>query len=263
MALTLQTVTPGRGALWVRDGLRLFLKRALAFSSLFALFLFAALFASLLPGVGGVLQMMMVPLLSLGFMVASQAALLEQPIGPRQFIEPLTASPAQRRDLLVLCALYGLAVLSVFWLADLAADGGYERLFELLRQSPVPVAEVDALLVERGMVSGALVATLGLTLVSIPFWHAPALVHWGRQGVLQSLFSSALAVWRCRGAFVVYALAWAAVMTGVAVFSALLVGLLGMARMVPLLAMPIGLFISAWFYVSLIFTFNDSFGSRA
>jgi hypothetical protein len=38
----------------------------------------------------------------------------------------------------------------------------------------------------------------------VPFWHAPGLVHWGSQGVGQALFSSTLAVWRCRGAFVVY-----------------------------------------------------------
>lgn len=260
MALTLKTVSPGRGAHWVRDGLRLYLKRPLAFTSLFALFLAAALFVSLLPLVGGVLQMAMVPLLSLGFMVASQSALLEQPFGPRHYIEPLRGAPAQRRALLLLCAAYGGAVALVLWLGDFAANGGYTRLFELLRKTPVPAAELDALLAERGMVTGALVATGGLTLVSIPFWHAPALVHWGQQGVLQALFSSTLAVWRCRGAFVVYALAWAGVMLGLAIASSLLVGLLGLARLMPLLAMPIGLFISAWFYVSLIFTFNDSFG---
>ena len=53
MAMILKSVGPGRGAYWVRDGLRLYLKRPLAFTALFVLFLFAALFIALVPLVGG------------------------------------------------------------------------------------------------------------------------------------------------------------------------------------------------------------------
>lgn len=262
MALTLKTVPPGRGAHWVRDGLRLLLKRPLAFASLFVMFLGVVILVAQLPVVGLPMQMMLVPLLSLGFMVASQAALLEQPVTPRHYIDPFRSAPAQRRHLLLLCVAYAVAVSLVLWLGDLVADGGYTRLFELLDRKPVPAAEVNALLADRSMVSGALVVTLGLTLVSIPFWHAPALVHWGHQGVLHALFSSTLAVWRCRGAFVVYALAWFAVMMGAAVASSLVAGLLGLGPVLQLVMMPVGLFLSTWFYVTLIFTFNDSFGSN-
>ena len=51
---------------------------------------------------------------------------------------------------------------------------------------------------------------LSSTALSVPFWHAPALVHWSGMGIAQALFSSTLAVWRCTGAFVVYSLCWAA-----------------------------------------------------
>jgi hypothetical protein len=95
----------------------------------------------------------------------------------------------------------------------------------------------------------------------VPFWHAPALVHWGAQGVGQALFSSTLAVWRSRGAFLVYMIVWFLLVMGVGVLSALLFGLLGMRELGSLVAMPAGLFFSTLFYVSLIFTFNDSFGS--
>ncbi|ODU08042.1 MAG: hypothetical protein ABS84_15155 [Rubrivivax sp. SCN 71-131] len=263
MAMILKTVGPGRGALWVRDGLQLYMKRPMAFTGLFALFLLLALFAALLPWVGGLLQMMMVPLLSLGFMVASQSALLDGPVRATQFFDPiLTAAPAQRRALLALCVLYGLTVAAVLWLTDWVADGGYTHLFELMRQDPTPLHEIDALFVERSMAAGALVGTTALTLVTIPFWHAPALVHWAHQGALQALFSSTLAVWRCRGAFVVYALTWFTLMLTLGVLSALLFGLLGLAQLGSVLALPLGLFLSTLFYVSLIFTFNDSFGHQ-
>lgn len=262
MAMILKSVGPGRGALWVRDGLQLYMKRPMAFTGLFALFLLAALFSALLPWIGGLLQMMMVPLLSLGFMVASQSALLNGPVRATQFVEPLLGAPAQRRALVVLCVLYGLAVAASLWLADGVADGGYTRLFELMRQTPAPLHEIDALFVERSMAAGALVATAALTLVTIPFWHAPALVHWAHQGALQALFSSTLAVWRCRGAFVVYALTWFTLMLTLGVLSALLFGLMGLGQLGSVLTLPLGLFLSTLFYVSLIFTFNDSFGQQ-
>ncbi len=263
MAMILKTVGPGRGALWIRDGLQLYMRRPMAFTGLFALFLLLALFSALLPWIGWLLQMMLVPLLSLGFMVASQSALLNGPVRPTQFFEPLlTAAPAQRRSLLLLCVLYGLIVAAALWFADWVADGGYTRLFELMHRTPAPLHEIDALFVERSMAAGALVGTAALTLVTIPFWHAPALVHWAHQGALQALFSSTLAVWRCRGAFVVYALTWFTLMLTLGVLSALLFGLLGLTQLGSVLALPLGLFLSTLFYVSLIFTFNDSFGHQ-
>jgi len=262
MAMILKAVGPARGAHWVRDGLRLYLKRPLAFTSLFAVFMFVALFSALLPFVGGLLQIMLVPLLSLGFMVASQSALLQGPVTPSQFIEPLRGAPAQRRALLMLCLGYGVAVAAVLWLSDAVADGGFTRLFELMRQSPVPQAEIDALFAERGLAAGALFGTAALTLVTIPFWHAPALVHWAHQGAGQALFSSTLAVWRCRGAFVVYGLTWFGLMLAGAFVTTLLFGVLGLRQVGPMLVVPMGLFFSTLFYVSLIFTFNDSFGHQ-
>lgn len=234
----------------------------MAFTGLFALFLLAALFSTLLPLVGWLLQMMMVPLLSLGFMVASQSVLLGGRARAVHFIEPLLGAPTQRRALLLLCALYGLLVAGSLWLADWAADGGYTHLFQLMSQTPAPLHEIDALFVERSMAAGALVGTTAITLVTIPFWHAPALVHWAHQGALQALFSSTLAVWRCRGAFVVYALTWFTLMLTLGMLSALLFGLMGLGQLGSVLALPLGLFLSTLFYVSLIFTFNDSFGQQ-
>lgn len=263
MAMILKTVGPGRGALWVRDGLRLYMRQPMAFTGLFALFLLAALFSTLLPLVGWLLQMMMVPLLSLGFMVASQSVLLGGRARAVHFIEPLLGAPTQRRALLLLCALYGLLVAGSLWLADWAADGGYTHLFQLMSQTPAPLHEIDALFVERSMAAGALVGTTAITLVTIPFWHAPALVHWAHQGALQALFSSTLAVWRCRGAFVVYALAWAGVVLAFGAVAALLFSLLGARQLAGMAAMPAALIFSTVFYVSLLFTYEGCFSDSA
>lgn len=262
MAMILRSVGPARGAQWVRDGVRLYLKRPLAFTALFVLFMCVALFVGLVPVIGGLLQMMLVPMLSLGFMVASQSALLDGPVHPSQFIDPLRGRPAQRRSLILLCVAYGLLVVGVLLVSDLVADGGFSRAMELMRRPNPPQGEIDALLTERPIVAGTLFGLILLTAVTVPFWHAPALVHWGSQGPGQALFSSTLAVWRCRGAFLVYGLTWFGMITVFGIVSALLFGLLGLGQLATLATLPAGLFFSTLFYVSLIFSFNDSFGSQ-
>jgi hypothetical protein len=260
MPLLLKSVDPARGARWLRDAFALYARRPFAFTMLFVVFLFAALVVALVPLVGGVLQMMSLPLLSLGFMVASQSALLDGPVRPSQFIEPLRGDPVRRRSLLVLCALYGVSAVAILMLCDLISGGAMQRLHELMAAGDVPQQEIDALLAEPGVAAGVLAGLILASLLSVPFWHAPALIHWGEQGVGQALFSSTLAIWRSKGAFFVYGLAWVGVVAAFGIASALLLGLLGGARLAALLALPAGLLFSTVFYVSLLFTFNDSFG---
>lgn len=259
MAMILRSVGPARGAQWVRDGVRLYLKRPLAFTALFVLFMCVALFVGLVPVIGGLLQMMLVPMLSLGFMVASQSALLDGPVHPSQFIDPLRGRPAQRRSLIVLCVAYGLLVVGVLLVSDLVADGGFSRAMELMRRPNPPQGEIDALLTERPIVAGTLFGLTLLTGVTVPFWHAPALVHWGSQGPGQALFSSTLAVWRCKGAFFAYSLAWAGVIAVFGTLLGLLFALFGVKQLAGLVAMPAGLMFSTVFYVSLLFTYEGCF----
>ena len=264
MAMILKTVGPGRGAAWVRDGLRLYLKRPLAFTALFVLFLFAALFIALVPLLGGLLQIMMVPLLSLGFMVASQSALLQGPVNPSQFIEPLRGDARKRRSLLLLCLIYGAAMLLIVWLANSLSGDAIGRFQALLTTGTNEQALVDALQNDDGLrAASTTLAVLG-SLLSIPFWHAAPLVHWGGQGVWQSLFSSTLALWRSRGAFALYALVWVAVAAVPLPMMVLLVAVLFNALGVPQLTLVAVWLVWAvfWsvFYISVLFTFNDSFG---
>jgi hypothetical protein len=260
MPLQLKRVPARNGLRWMRDAFALFARRPLAFTSLFAVFLFAALVLSLVPLLGGVLQMAALPLLTLGFMVASRSAQQGGPVTPAQYLEPLRADPARRRSLLVLCALYGAGAVAILLLCDAVSDGALRRLQTLLADPDTPPAAVDALLAEPGVTWGLLTFGVLGTALAVPFWHAPALVHWGAQGVAQSLFSSTLAVWRSRGAFFVYGLAWMALIMVFGLVTAVLFGLLGVRQLAGVAALPAGLLFSTVFYVSLLFTFDDSFG---
>ncbi len=263
MALLLKSVEPASGKRWIGDALRLFARKPLPFTLMFCAFMFVALLVLLLPLVGAVLQMALVPLLSLGFMVASQSALLNGPVTPLQFIEPLKTDPARRRALLLLCLIYGLAAMGILWLCDGISNQALARLEPLRLQGEAAMPEIIAVLSEPGVSNAVLVGTLLAAALSVPFWHAPALVHWGGQSLGQALFSSTLAVWRAKGAFLVYALVGVGLVMLFGIFTAVLLGLLGAPQLAAAVSMPAGLLFSTVFYVSLIFSFNDSFGGAS
>ena len=262
MPLLLKPVPPAQGTRWVRDAFRLYARAPLAFSLMFAAFLFAVLISAFLPYVGGVLMLAALPLLSLGFMVASESALANGPVHPGYFIQPLRRDAGRRRSLLVLCGLYAVGSITIIVVSDAIDNGAFERLRELLAKGNA-TPEIDELVSQPSFWLGLLVRFGLATLLSVPFWHAPALVHWGAQGPAQSLFSSTLAVWRSKGAFVVYSLTWLGLIIAFGALAALLFGLLGMGQFAGIVALPAGLMFSTVFYVSLLFTFNDSFGGAA
>ncbi len=261
MALILKTVDAARGPRWIADAFRLFAKRPFAFTGLFAVYLFTAMLIAQVPILGSVAQMVSLPLLSLGFMVAGQSALLDGPVHPRHFIEPLRGDPARRRALLTLCGLYGVSAIAILLIADSVSGHAWERMQLLLAKGGDGMqAEMDALLSESGVAVGALLAVGLGAVLSMPFWHAPALVHWGGQGVRQALFSSTVALWRSKGAFLAYMMAWSGVLLLFGLVSAVVFGLIGVPQLTGLIGIPAGLVFSTVFYLSVLFTFTDSFG---
>jgi hypothetical protein len=262
MALVLKKVKASHGLRWIGDALRLFARKPIGFTALFALFLVAALGLSLVPVLGGVVQMMTLPLLSLGFMVAAQSVLLNGPALPRHFIEPLQGHPLRRRGLLILCGLYGLLAIGILLLANSVSSDAWLRMQALMAKGATAQADIDALLSEAGLRDGVVTALVLGGLMSVPFWHAPALVHWGGQSWGQALFSSTLAIWRNKGAFFVYALGWVGLVLGFALVFGLVLSLLGLQAASNVLAVPGGLVVSAVFYISLLFCFNDCFGGQ-
>ena len=263
MTLSLKTVEAARGARWVGEAWRLFARKPLAFTALFAVFLFGALLVSIVPFLGGLVQMMSLPLLSLGFMVASQSALLDGPVHPRHYVEALRTDATRRRALLILCVIYGVCALLILLLADAVSDGAWGRMQSLMAKGDVAQPQLEALLAEPGVTTGALIGIVLGTALSVPFWHAPALVHWGGHSVAQALFSSTVAVWRCKAAFFVYSMVWAGLIVLFGILTAVMLGLLGLPQLAGVMGVPAGLVFSAVFYISLLFTFNDSFGGAA
>jgi len=258
MMLHLQTVPARNGLLWIRHGLKVFQRRPMALASLFASFVFLALALTLLPHVGLVLVLMALPLLSLGFMLATHLVLQDKTPTAAVFIAPLRLTAERRRTQLLLGAGYALAALLITVLSGWISGGTLDQLQAVLAEGGKQ-EEIDALTADPRLAWGAFSRLLLTALVAVPFWHAPALVHWGGQGLLQSLFSSTLGVWRNRGAFVYNIMLWGAMVFALSLLLSLILGILGLGQYLAMLAMPLGLLISTVFYASLYFSFIDCF----
>ncbi len=258
MLLHLQTVPARNGLLWIRHGLKVFRRKPLALAGLLSVFLFFVFAMLLLPGVGMLLLLMAMPLLSLGFMLATHLVLQDQTPTAAVFAAPLKLTPQRRKSQLLLGACYALATIAIGLLSEWVDGGSFEAFQKLVIEnaSADKVAEAAA---DPRLFWGA-VTRLGLAaLVSVPFWHAPALIHWGGQGLLQALFSSSIGIWRNRGAFAYNGLLWAGLVLGVGMACSLLDALLGLGPMLPLIVMPLSLLLITVFYASLYFTFIDCF----
>jgi len=261
--MKLQLVSPRQGALWVRNGFRIFARRPLAFTMLFIAYLVTGQLLMLLWPVGPLLLFALVPLVSLGFMIATQAALDGRMPLPSMFFEPLRAGRKQLRSQLLLCALYSGAISLVIWLTDAVAGRAFDAFQQAMSSGQATPETLGPLIADPALQTGILLF-LGLTAaLAVPFWFAPALVHWGAQGWGKALFFSTMACWRNKGALVVYALSWGGVVMLFALLSNIVFGLLDMPQMVVLAATPAALMFSTVFYASLYFTFADCFEPRA
>lgn len=257
--MRLQSVPPAAGLAWVRQGWRIFARQPIAFSALFAAFLFAIFALTLLPLVGPLLLLALLPLGSLGFMIGTREAQQGRMPLPRVFVEPLRRGPRPLRALVVLGVVYAIASVLIINLAEWADGGALERLMEVLADGKATPEDVTARIADPQLALGVALRFGLAGLLSIPFWHAPALVHWGAQGAAQSLFSSTLAIWRNKGAFVAFALAWGALVLAAGAAANLVGALLGAPQVVAVLAMPASLLLSTVFYASLYFSFADCF----
>jgi len=266
MGLRLRQVTPRQGSQWLRAGLQIFVRQPLAFCALFVAFLGLAALTLLVPLVGPLLFIGSFPLLSLVFMLATREAMAGGRVRFGHLLALWREPPPRRRTMLLLCLMFGALVAGIGMLAFWSAGDDVLEALKTLKSSEGTPADIMAVLSLPAVTRARDTAYLLYALLSIPYWHALALVHWGGQSAGQALFSSTLALWRTKGAFAVYCLGW----LGTAVLATLVTTLIGAllsaatgtAALAALLTAALSIALSAAFYVSLWFMFADSFGAE-
>jgi hypothetical protein len=258
--MRLQTVPARQGVVWVRQGFRAFFRQPLAFAGLFATFLFAVFVCALIPMVGTFVAVGLLPLVSVGFMIATRTAIAGMYPTPRVFIDPLRGQRERRIAMIKLGIAYAVATLAIMWISDILDGGAFEDMMDALPNGQTsPEAAAVKMAADPRIELGLLLRFTLAALLSVPFWHAPALVHWDGHGWAKALFSSTIACWRNKGAFTVYGLAWFGVIMLIGIAANLVFALLGMLQAMAVALVPISLMLSTIFYASLYFTFADCF----
>jgi hypothetical protein len=255
---------PAAGVRWVQLAWQTLLQQPLRFCALMVVSLCLLMFMSglnaLLGGLGSLLALACLPWISLSFMLGSSSARTAQMSVSYCLAQPFRAGPRQSRNLLLLGLFYALLSTGAMWLCDTLDGGRFHALQLAWAQAQESRGQTDRLvqIMSDPMLKWALLLRLSvITLLGMPFWHAPALTHWARMSVPKALFSSALACWRNKWAFVLYGLGWLALMLG-----GFLVFLL-LSQVSPALGAAVSsmLFFSLMMatYVSFFFTFDGCF----
>ena len=245
------------GLLWIRRGFATFWRRPLGFFGLY-LFVVACLIVGVLSPFALLILIVLLPMLSLGFMLATEDVLNDLPLRPSVFWAPLLMTKTARRGLLTIGLVYVATSIAIALLAD-SIDGGEARRWAEKLMTPRTDGQMPQVPPLSALGAAVLLfKSFGVALVSIPLWHAPALVHWGRQGVAQAMFSSVVAIWRTRAAFAMFALGWITVALGFAMLIILVAAAFGAAA-VSLAAFTCLVALTATFYVSIWFGFVDTF----
>ena len=196
-------IVPARtGARWVKLGIQTFFKQPLALAGLFFMFMATMTVASLVPLIGFVLAMTLLPAATLGLMSATREATLGRFPMPTIMLAAFRAGKQEARAMLMLGALYAagfLMAMGASWLMD---GGAFARVY---LGGNTPTREM----MMASDFQAAMWVFIGLHFpLSLMFWHAPALVHWHGLAPLKSLFFSIVACLRNFWAFVIFGLTW-------------------------------------------------------
>lgn len=249
-------IVPARtGVQWFKQGVRTFFKQPLALSGLFFMFMALMSVLTVVPLVGNVLALALLPGATLGLMAATEEASKGKFPMPTVLLSAFRAGRTQLRAMLVLGLLYAVGFLLVLGVSA-TLDGG--KFAHLYLMGGSLNAET---LMEPDFEAAVLLAMALYMPLSLLFWHAPALVYWHGISPVKSLFFSLVACLRNFWAFTVYSLVWVAAFMAIGMAVALVTALIGNPEAVSVTMFPVAMVMAAMFFTSIFFTFRDCFDS--
>lgn len=200
--MQLKLVGFNTGAQWALEGFRVFFRQPLALATLLLAYFLVVSLLSLLPLIGWLAPIMLVPLGTVGFMEASRLATQGQTPWPHHLLTPLKATPGAGARIAQLGVVYTVLILAAFG-ASALIDGG--TLFHAM----ILGSGFEEAAVKAPGFAAALMLVAALTLpLSLLFWFSPALVCWDGESVAKALFISFVACLKNWKAFLAYGLVW-------------------------------------------------------
>lgn len=251
--MKLQILPASTGITWVKLGVKTFFKQPLALGGLFFMFMAVTSFLSIIPVVGSVIALTMIPAATLGLMVAALEALRGKFPMPSVLLTAFKADKQRVRAMITLGLMYAMGLLAVVMLINVI-DGG--TLDNLDLSDP----EKTRAVMDNPDFQNALMIGFALYgLLSMTFWHAPGLVHWYGVSPTKAIFFSVIACMRNFGAYVMYGLTWLALLMAASMVLGVLLSAFGLQSLGRPVIMAFGLSMAAMLSTSVYFTFRDSF----
>jgi len=154
----------------------------------------------------------------------------------------------------------GLAYLACCFAGGLVATLPFLDSLTAAIESEGQIDETALMLAMRGpmLTFGAL-----YLLISMLFWHAPALTGWHSLPMGRALFYSMVACWRNKWAFLLYGLSWAAIFFSIQMAGVLLIMLGFSPALLQVLLMPVNIAVAAVLYASFYPAYVSVFRSTA
>ncbi|MBP0598404.1 hypothetical protein J8I26_09835 [Herbaspirillum sp. LeCh32-8] len=242
------------GWLWVKQGFALFRKQPAEMSTLFLSYMFLMLAIGIIPVLGQMLPLILIPLFSMSFMQACAQIEKGQRVYPNLLLVGFR-DPA-RNTLLKLGVLYLLAATLVV-AASTLADGGV--FWKAMMGNGLSAKELEG--AAGSMRIAMLIAAALYVPAAMAFWYAAPLIVWQRMTLGKALFYSFFTVRRAGRAFLLYALVWIVIAVVAPTIISLLITLLtGSINAVIFILLPISIILTVVMYCSFYPTYTAVFG---
>jgi hypothetical protein len=228
--MQIRTVAPSAGAIWLRDGWRLFKQQPLGLPAMVVVYLMMLFVPALLPFVGIAISGVLAPFATVGLMSACRDVAMGRAPNPAVFAQPFQEGSPHRVKLFRLGMINAALVLLLATLLTLVGDGG---------RAPPPDGQATLADVPWDML---LLQLLAYMPVLVLMWFAPLLAGWHGLAPAKAMFGSVVACARNVGALLVYGLvAGAATLLASTVVVGALAMLTPSRELLSLLLAPFGL----------------------
>lgn len=237
------------GWLWVKQGFALFRKQPGGLSTLFLGYMFCMLAISIVPLLGQVLPVVLVPVFSIAFMQACVRIEQGQRVLPNLLLSGFR-KPA-------FPTLFGLGLLYIITAliaigASSLVDGG------MLWQLVTGQIDAKAAAAKESSIGAAILLTIALYVpAAMGFCFAAPLIYWQKMSLGKALFFSFFAVLRSFKAFAVFAVTWFALSV---VTSQILLMIFG-AQLAVQLMVPVSVILTVIMHCSFYASYRQLFGA--
>jgi hypothetical protein len=247
-------IVPARtGIQWVKSGVMTFFKQPLAMAGLFFMFLASITILSIVPVIGSVLALCLLPAATLGLIAATEIAVKGKFPMPSVMLTAFRAGKPRATAMWVLGGLYAAGFVAMIAITALFDDGQFATAY--LGGGGMSREQV----MQADFQSAVWIAMALYLPLSMAFWHAPALVHWQGVAPVKSLFFSFFACLKNFRAFAVYGFVWLGLFIGVGMALTTVAALIGGPTAAAAAIFPAAMLMAAMFFTSIYFTIKDCF----